>query len=498
MTQLIFRALHQGSAENPLSPVSALHLAGEPGARILYAAANHDGQMVALALTAGGEAVLLGEMRAASAPQVVRVAALGSVEVEGTTHLLPATPHDDWLALHPLAGSGQFAEPMRTQAEGMPGARFAAIEGVEVDGRALVIAARIGSSGFDSYRLLADGSLSHRQHFADREDNFLGDVAAFATGWQGERQFLFAASTLDAGVTAFQIRPTGNIIELGSVGAGDGLWISRPTALEFVEVKGAGYLIVAAAGSSSLSTLRINNFGEMIPRDHVIDTQLTRFGNVAAVTHVTVDDRVMVIAAGSDGGLTVFDMASDGNLFLRSVHFSGGPASLLHVTALAAEVVEDEIQLFVSTSTQGGVAQFTLDPGPLGEHIVGNNGPNELRGGAGNDLIEGRGGADVLIGGPGDDRLIDGPGPDIMVGGPGADIFTLIPDNHMDRILDFQPGIDRIDFSKYQGLYSMAQLGFSQHDFGVLIDAMGDRVLVRGYARSHILIEDFTPESFIF
>ncbi|MCC6008958.1 MAG: hypothetical protein JJU40_14990 [Rhodobacteraceae bacterium] len=498
MTQLIFRALHGGPPEAPLSLVSALHLAGQPGQRVLYAASDHEGLLSAWALVPGSGAVALGQMASASAPQVARVAGLASVDLDGVPYLLPATPHDGWLALHPLDAGGSFAEPMRVQAQGMPEARFSAIEAVEVDGRALVIAARVGAPGIDAYRLLADGSLIHRQHFADREDNFLADVGAFATGSQGDRSFLFAASTTDAGVTAFQIRPTGDILELGSVGPADGLWISQATALEFVEVKGAGYLVVAAAGSGSLSTLRVNNFGEMILRDHVIDTQLTRFGGVSALTHVAMDERVMVIAAGNDGGITLFDMASDGNLFLRSVHMSGGPASLLRITALAAEVVEGEIQLFVSTSTQPGVAQFTIDPGPLGAHIVGNNAGNELRGGPGNDLIEGRGGADVLIGGPGDDRLIDGPGPDIMVGGPGADIFTLIPDNHMDRILDFEPGIDRIDFSKYPGLYSMAQLGFSQHDFGVLIDAMGDRVLVRGYARSHILIEDFTEDSFIF
>jgi Ca2+-binding RTX toxin-like protein len=42
----------------------------------------------------------------------------------------------------------------------------------------------------------------------------------------------------------------------------------------------------------------------------------------------------------------------------------------------------------------------------LGDHIIGNSGPNTLIGGAGNDYISGGGNADTMIGGKGDDTYV--------------------------------------------------------------------------------------------
>jgi Ca2+-binding RTX toxin-like protein len=80
--------------------------------------------------------------------------------------------------------------------------------------------------------------------------------------------------------------------------------------------------------------------------------------------------------------------------------------------------------------------------------------------GTGNDLANvmiGNSGSNRLNGGAGDDRLIGGDGVDYLTGGAGKDVFvgeitatkaaTKLGNLSIDVILDFQPGVDKIDLS---------------------------------------------------
>ena len=78
-------------------------------------------------------------------------------------------------------------------------------------------------------------------------------------------------------------------------------------------------------------------------------------------------------------------------------------------------------------------------------------------------------GSDILDGGAGDDRLIDGRGRDILTGGPGADIFEFIADGRRDVITDFELGIDRLDFTDYERLYSYLDLEIRSRPDGAVI-----------------------------
>lgn len=102
---------------------------------------------------------------------------------------------------------------------------------------------------------------------------------------------------------------------------------------------------------------------------------------------------------------------------------------------------------------------------------LGRAGNDRLTGGQGDDLLNGGSGSDVLAGGAGDDALIGGAGRDSLSGGDGSDRFVfnrlsesglakpssklaftnnLGPDTRIDpdMIVDFQPGIDKIDLSR--------------------------------------------------
>jgi Ca2+-binding RTX toxin-like protein len=95
---------------------------------------------------------------------------------------------------------------------------------------------------------------------------------------------------------------------------------------------------------------------------------------------------------------------------------------------------------------------------PPGRTITGTDGPDTLTGGNGPDVIDGGRGSDSLSGGKGADTIHGGLGSDTMAGGAGADTFTFgtpwiaVPTappmwDGGDVITDFEPGLDKLDFS---------------------------------------------------
>jgi serralysin len=109
----------------------------------------------------------------------------------------------------------------------------------------------------------------------------------------------------------------------------------------------------------------------------------------------------------------------------------------------------DLVQSAVSFVLPDGIEQLKLTGAGLidgsgnaaANRITGNNRPNLLTGGDGQDTLSGGGGADTLSGGAGTDRL---------TGGGGTDHFRyLAADEGRDRITDFTPGVDSLDFSAF-------------------------------------------------
>lgn len=127
----------------------------------------------------------------------------------------------------------------------------------------------------------------------------------------------------------------------------------------------------------------------------------------------------------------------------------------------------------------GGGAADTVLGGAGDDTVNGNGGSDVVRGNAGNDLVLGEAGddtlagdhgADTLRGGQGADLLVGGAGVDVLIGGNGADTFGFDDHFGIDRILDFEIGIDVVDLRKVEGLEDFDDLVFH-------VDAKGSAVL---------------------
>jgi Ca2+-binding RTX toxin-like protein len=117
----------------------------------------------------------------------------------------------------------------------------------------------------------------------------------------------------------------------------------------------------------------------------------------------------------------------------------------------------------------GDAGNDTVTGGQGNDRLYGGSGDDQIFGGAGDDVIFGDGsregdtgapGNDRLFGGEGNDRLEGGDGDDllsgdagadVLIGGDGSDTFRFgdgsTGNGTIDRVLDFNPGEDRIEMS---------------------------------------------------
>ncbi|MFA3920783.1 calcium-binding protein [Ruegeria hyattellae] len=286
--------------------------------------------------------------------------------------------------------------------------------------------------------------------------------------------------------------PDGTLVEAGRSGAVHGLGFSTPTAMESVAGHGANWVIMAAAGSGTLSVLRVGAGGQLTPTDHLLDTGETRFGGVQALSVVPVGKHVLVFAGGSDDGLAVFSLLPSGRLVhLQSIAEAPG-RGLGDVTAIEAGVVGDEVQIFVASESLPGLSQFSWSVASLG--LAREGAAPQLQGTAGDDVLLADGPGPVTVtGGGGDDILVAGSGTSVLRGGAGGDLFVLGPSDATQRIADFQPGQDRLDLSHFPLLRSPSQLKVTPLPNGVQLEFQTSRIIVISASGKPLKLSDFWP-----
>ena len=296
-------------------------------------------------------------------------------------------------------------------------------------------------------------------------------------------------------IARYTLGPGGTLAPGQVAGALDGLGWDAPSAIRVAEAGGLSYLVVAAAGSSSLTTLTFDGAVYRIA-DHIIDDRLTRFAGATALDTATVNGRTIVAAGGADDGVTLFELLPGGRLVqLQSFEDTTGRA-LGNVSAVALIRAGAQLQLAV-TGQEGGLTVFARPVASLAAPIIGGAANDTLTGGGGDDLLLGGAGDDMLSGGAGEDILVDGPGADRMRGGPGADLFVFADDGQPDIVEDFEPGIDRLDLSAFSLLYAVSSLAITPVAGGARIGYGDELIEVRSFDGRVLQAGDFTEANVI-
>ena len=405
------------------------------------------------------------------------IGTLAEVTLGGSAALLSGGGVGGALQHITLAPDGSFGAA--TMLTSLPAAFAGFRYGVTLDlpdGSQAVFGALTSEAGLARLDFDAGGALQGHAVIQGAVPSTTVDIAAVTSAIVGDQAFVVTTSTQHNGLTARAVNDIGQIISETSIAADDGLWINAPTALASATVGDATYLVLAAAGTDSLSIVELSEDGSMTVRDHVLDARETRFGGVTSLEILEAGGKTYVIAGGADDGVSVFVLLEGGFLLHRDAIEDTEDFGLDNVSAIAALERNTGIDIFVASSSEPGVTQLRLDTGAPGVTLTATMAGDHLVGTDGGDILQGHDGADLIEGGLGDDILRDGFGTDMLSGGAGADVFILSADGTTDTILDFTVGEDKIDLSLWPMLRDISQLFISLQDDGMRI-IYGDEVL---------------------
>lgn len=441
------------------SHITDLIIAGSGADRYLIATTRYDGDIASFSFDTRG--LTLEQVRNHTRSDAVgSPGSLGAVTIDGRSGVITGGGSLGALQFLPILSDGTFgsattlgtipdipADLVQLCTVVLPSGRTAIYGGIQAD------------DGLGRIVLTSAGSLFASGWTRDYADTYADGVGAITSATVDGTTYIFTAGINDPGITTWAMDWRGFLSNAHGLSTDDGLWISAPTAMETVYSGGATYLVLAAAGSGSLSVMRVDAGGALTVVDHTIDDLSTRFGGVTSIATVTSNGQTWIAAGGADDGVSLFLMMPGGRLIHVAMIEDTTTTSLADISALAMSADENGLNIFAASATDFGITQLHFDP-------------------ANTDVLTGSAANDRLSGGAGVDVLIDGAGRDTLTGGTGADVFVLTADDTVDYITDFTLGTDRIDLGDWPQLRSLAQLDITYTATGFVITYGDERLVV--------------------
>ena len=434
-----------GDSAGFLTGVTGMTLLAGAGGPMLYLATSRGGGLSAYGVDSNGTLSLSGTESYASSSASLASTALDSVLFNGKTMLLPVGAYDTSLTLYGLKADGSLTGAtagMLPAAAALPHATSGTVS-VTLGTVSCLYVAHAGMAAPTGYVVGSSGltALPGAAGIGAPQD---GTITALAALDIGTAHVLVAGMSGDDRLLGYTLAANGALTFAGTLGPETGLSIATPTAIASASLDGHSFAIVASAGSSSLTVVKVAADGTMTATDQVVDDLNTRFAGASHVTTVTQGGHVFVLAAGSDDGISLFALTPQGRLeHLASLADSPG-TTLADISALSAVAQGTTIDIFATSASEPGLTALVVDLSKFGA------------------ILEGGGGS-KLTGTGLDDILVAHSGLDRLWGGGGADLFVFDPagptaDGKIGTVLDFTPGTDRLDLSALPMLHDAGQL----------------------------------------
>ena len=274
-----------------------------PSGTTLVAGAQPGGGLMTFALQQGQAANLTATLGYSPLADIVGPTRLDLMQIGSQTILLAPGRFGPEMGGNILTGSGTFGGS-RSYPDGAGVAGdLTELEVVRIGGDTWIYGSTPAGGGIQSWKISAGTStVTPQGTFADDAYSYADGLSAMTSATVAGAQMVLVASADENGVTAFRVQPDGSLTQTGAIAAQDGLGIDTPSAMEVVTIGQASFLLLASAGSSTLTGMRIDPTG-LVPVDQVVDSLATRFQAVGAIETVSLAGRIYVIAGGGDDGL---------------------------------------------------------------------------------------------------------------------------------------------------------------------------------------------------
>ena len=347
----------------------------------------------------------------------------------------------------------------------------------------LVVLADSSGNGLATFQIASDGTMVEQNQLAAQQAAFTDQISALSVMTVGGKSFVLAASASNRSITAYAVSANGTLSPTSTLGAQKFLPIATPQDMATVSFQGQNYVVLASAGTGSLTVLTLDSAGVLSPVDQVTDSLNTRFQGALVLETFTHQGNAYVIAAGQDNGLSLFRFLPDGQLVHLDTIADQLNTPINSITDIYVDIIGGDVQLFTVSGSEAGIGHFTLSLSTTSSAQA--------------DVLFAQDTGQALNGGAGDDLLRDGAGVDQLTGGTGADTFMLIGDGGTDHITDFELGQDRLDLSHWAGFTHVQQLTVTSTTTGAILSFNNEQLVVDSANGLSLSATDFTNANVI-
>lgn len=469
------------------------------GSTYLLVASRAESAVSSYLLSADSAAVLQDTIRYAYLSGTYGVSDLTYTVVGGVGMILPASGYDTEFNSFEIDDFGQIAGPNPLSGSSGLLGNLSMSYALTYGDYSFTYTSAQGTGGIQAYLFNENYDFVERGNYADTTETYLGDVADMTSVYVNNNMLLLSISAHENALSAYRVNYGGRLVLRDTVLPDEGSGFSLPQALETVSVNGKTFVIMASAGSNSLTVYRLWHHGRLDEVDHLLDTTHTRFQDASVLESFTVGERSFILAAGSDDGMTLLEVLPGGQLFVHETLADDFGTTLNNISSIEVSVINGEVIAIVSSESEHGFTQITLDMSDFGAVIYGMSAADTLTGDADDNILYGRLNDDTLNGGAGDDILVDGFGSDVLTGGAGADVFMFVNDIPSETIMDFELDYDRIDLSGFNTVSHFSDLYFTLEDGTLVVHVGNDQDIIYVHAMTgELSLGDLTADHFIF
>ncbi|KRA66514.1 hypothetical protein ASD79_04420 [Caulobacter sp. Root655] len=346
-----------------LDGASAVTSAEIGGTTYVFVAGGLDDGISVFSLALNGTLTNVANITDSGSLNLLGVSGLTTVVVNGNTYLVVAGAADDGVSLLRVGANGvptlvsSVADSGTLHLDGV-----SRVASATVGGNAYLFTAGTNDDGISVFRVRGDGSLAAVTDLDDTGTFELDGVKGLTTAVIGGNTFLFAAGSVDDGVSVFQVSAAGLLTHTSSITDAGALELDGASDVATATVGGTTYLFVGGSVDNGVSVFSVSSGGALTSVDNVTDTASLRLTGAQGLSVSVLGATTYLTVGGTENGVSIFKVETDGSLTFVDNKDDAGSLELGGATTTTTATVGGTTYTVAAGATDDGLSVLGTQP----------------------------------------------------------------------------------------------------------------------------------------